>query len=145
MEPEEWVAGNSFGDQCRVTPVGVFLIRKIGVGELYGSGKDHQYRFGPSASTTMYLSLPSFVHDVFLVAVNANVFKFTLRPPDGFSMQFLESSPLHGIADNRYPCRVPALTRFRTCFRVVRRIYSKPVTSWNLAIEKMRFWYESSA
>jgi len=87
MEPKEWVAGNSFRDQRRVTPVRVFLVWKIGVSEL---------------------SLLGFVHDVLLVAVDANVVEFTLRPPDGFSMQFLESSLLHSIADNGYPCGLPA-------------------------------------
>lgn len=37
MEPEERVAGDPLGDQRRVTPVGIFLIWKVGVGELHAS------------------------------------------------------------------------------------------------------------
>lgn len=80
-----------------------------------------------------------------LVAVDTDVYKFAFRPPDSLSVQFFEPSLFHGVADNRYPCGVPALTRFRTNFRMDCRVQSKPVTSWNLAMEKMRFWYESSA
>lgn len=62
MEPEERVAGSSFGDQCRVTPIRVFLVREIGVSELYVLGEEHQYHFGLSASTIDNVPLPSWLH-----------------------------------------------------------------------------------
>ena len=141
MESEEWVAGNSFRDQLRMASVRVFLVGKVGVSELVTGPSV----FGPSVGTVTYLPLLGLVHDMRLVTVNANVFELALRPTNSFSVQFLEPSLLHGVTDDRNPYRVPALTWVRTHFRVVRSIYNKPVTSWNLAIEKTRFWYESNA
>lgn len=92
-----------------------------------------------------YLSLSGLVRDALLAPVNADIFEFVFRPTNRSSVQFFESSLLHSVANDGYPCRVPALTRFRTGFRALRSVCGEPVTSWNLAIEKMRFWYESSA
>jgi len=124
VEPEKRVACDSLGCQFRVTPIQVSLKRKIGISEL---------------------SLFGFIYNPGLATVDANIFKFTLRPTNRCSVQFFKSSLLHSVANDGYPCGVSALMWFRAGFRAVRFIYRKPVTSWNLAIEKTRFWYESSA
>lgn len=113
MKPEERVACGAFGVQSRVTPICVFRIGKIGVSELDAS---LSAQFGSNLGSTTYFSLFCLVHGVFLVVVDANVLELTHRPTDGFSMQFLEPSFLHSVADNRYPCGIPALTRFRMDF-----------------------------
>ena len=74
--------------------------------------------FGPGPGAVTNLSLFGFVHGVLLVAVDANVYKFAFRPSDSLSMQFFKPSLFHGIADDRYPCGVPALASFRTNSRV---------------------------
>lgn len=105
----------------------------------------YQFRYDLNPRLITYLSLFGLIFDVLVVAVDADVFEFTLRPTNGCSMQFLESSLFHSVTNDGYPCGVSALTWFRKDLHVVRSVDSKPVTSWNLAIEKMRFWYESSA
>ena len=44
-----------------MTPIRIFLIWKIGVSELYVSGEDHQYRFGPGTGTIDSVPRPSWL------------------------------------------------------------------------------------